>query len=63
MFGLVLSLPVLRIRSMPHVAIVSLGFAEIVRIVIGNLRVYTRGEQGLFASRASTTCRCRVSAT
>ena len=46
--GFVVAVPVLRIRSMPHVAIVTLGFEEIVRIVIGNLRAYTRGELGLF---------------
>ena len=48
LFGTVVAVPVLRIRSMPHVAIVTLGFAEIVRIVIGNLREYTRGELGLW---------------
>jgi branched-chain amino acid transport system permease protein len=33
---------------MPHVAIVTLGFAEIVRIVISNLGSITRGEMGLW---------------
>lgn len=46
--GLFIGLPILRIRSMPHVAIVTLGFAEIVRIVISNLTEITRGELGLW---------------
>ena len=36
---------------MPHVAIVTLGFAEIVRIVISNLQSVTRGELGLWGIR------------
>jgi len=47
-FGLLIGLPILRINSMPHVAIVTLGFAEIVRIVISNLQSVTRGEMGLW---------------
>jgi branched-chain amino acid transport system permease protein len=47
-FGLFIGLPILRIRSMPHVAIVTLGFAEIVRIIISNLQNITRGEMGLW---------------
>ena len=47
-FGLFIGLPILRINSMPHVAIVTLGFAEIVRIVISNLGSITRGEMGLW---------------
>lgn len=46
--GLAIGLPVLRIRSMPHVAIVTLGFAEIIRIVVANLPSITRGELGLW---------------
>jgi len=46
--GLFIGLPVLRIRSMPHVAIVTLGFAEIVRITLSNLTDITRGELGLW---------------
>ncbi|OKO87819.1 hypothetical protein AC629_11720 [Bradyrhizobium sp. NAS80.1] len=46
--GLFIGLPILRIRSMPHVAIVTLGFAEIVRITISNLQSITRGELGLW---------------
>jgi branched-chain amino acid transport system permease protein len=47
-FGLMIALPVLRIRSIPHVAIVTLGFAEIVRITLSNLKDITRGEMGLW---------------
>lgn len=46
--GLVIGTPILRIRSVPHVAIVTLGFAEIVRICIANLSSLTRGEMGLW---------------
>lgn len=46
--GVLIGLPILRIRSMPHVAIVTLGFAEIVRITISNLQSITRGELGLW---------------
>lgn len=46
--GLFIGLPILRIKSMPHVAIVTLGFAEIVRITISNLQSITRGELGLW---------------
>jgi branched-chain amino acid transport system permease protein len=47
-FGMLIALPVLRIRSIPHVAIVTLGFAEIVRQVFSNLKDITRGEMGLW---------------
>ncbi len=46
--GLFIGMPILRIRSMPHVAIVTLGFAEIVRITLSNLTDITRGELGLW---------------
>ncbi|MGF7160312.1 branched-chain amino acid transport system permease protein [Rhodoligotrophos appendicifer] len=52
--GLFIGLPILRIKSMPHVAIVTLGFAEIVRIVISNLQSITRGELGLWGIPAFT---------
>ncbi len=45
--GLLIGLPILRIRSMPHVAIVTLAFAEIVRLVFANLEI-TRGELGFW---------------
>jgi branched-chain amino acid transport system permease protein len=46
--GVFIGLPVLRIKSMPHVAIVTLAFAEIVRISCSNLKDITRGELGLW---------------
>jgi branched-chain amino acid transport system permease protein len=46
--GVLVAIPVLRIRSIPHIAIVTLAFAEIVRIVISNLQELTRGELGLW---------------
>jgi branched-chain amino acid transport system permease protein len=46
--GLVIAMPVLRIRSMPHVAIVTLGFGEIVRSVLSIWKDVTRGELGLW---------------
>lgn len=46
--GLLIGTPILRIRSMPHVAIVTLGFAEIVRLLAANLSGLTRGEMGLW---------------
>lgn len=46
--GLLIGLPILRIRSMPHVAIVTLAFAEIVRLVLANLKDITRGELGFW---------------
>ena len=46
--GVIVAVPVLRIRSIPHIAIVTLAFAEIVRIIISNLQDFTRGELGLW---------------
>lgn len=46
--GLLIGLPILRIRSMPHVAIVTLAFAEIVRLILANLKDWTRGELGFW---------------
>jgi branched-chain amino acid transport system permease protein len=45
--GLIIGLPVLRIRSVAHVAIITLAFAEIVRIVVSNMTDLTRGVLGL----------------
>ncbi len=45
--GLIIGLPVLRIRSVAHVAIVTLAFAEIVKILVSNLTGLTRGTMGL----------------
>jgi branched-chain amino acid transport system permease protein len=52
MFALLIGLPVLRIKSLPHMAIVTLGFGEIVRIVTSNLTEFTRGELGLFGIKS-----------
>jgi len=46
--GLLVAIPVLRIKSLAHVSIVTLTFAEIVRIVCANLKGITRGEMGLW---------------
>ena len=46
--GLFVGLPMLRIKSLPHAAIVTLAFAEIVRITCSNLVDLTRGELGLW---------------
>jgi len=45
--GCFIALPVLRLKSVPHVAIVTLAFAEIVRLVLSNAKEWTRGEMGL----------------
>ncbi|WP_162784716.1 branched-chain amino acid ABC transporter permease [Paracoccus suum] len=50
--GLLIGIPILRIRSMPHVAIVTLAFAEIVRLVLANLKDWTRGELGFWGIEA-----------
>ncbi len=45
--GLAIGLPVLRIRSVAHVAIVTLAFAVIVQAVVSNWPDFTRGTLGL----------------
>ncbi|MFA5663614.1 branched-chain amino acid ABC transporter permease [Castellaniella sp.] len=45
--GLLIGLPVLRIRSIAHIAIITLVFAEVVRLCIANLPELTRGTLGL----------------
>lgn len=45
--GAIISLPVLRLRAAPYIAILTLGFAEIVHLIISNLDGLTRGELGL----------------
>lgn len=47
LLGCAVSMPVLKIRSVPHIAIVTLAFAEIARITCSNLTDLTRGELGL----------------
>lgn len=46
--GLLLGLPVLRLRG-DYLAIVTLGFGEIIRILFNNLDAVTNGPQGIFA--------------
>ena len=46
--GVAVGISVLRIRSVPHVAIVTLATAEIVRILIANFKDLTRGELSLW---------------
>lgn len=45
--SLIVVAPVLRLRSTPQIAIVTLAFGEIVRILIENFKGLTRGEMGL----------------
>lgn len=45
--GALICLPVLRLRAAPYIAILTLGFAEIVQLVASNLVGLTRGELGL----------------
>jgi branched-chain amino acid transport system permease protein len=46
--GLVIGLPCLRLRAAPYIAITTLAFSEIARIVCMNLVGLTRGELGLW---------------
>lgn len=45
--SLIVVAPVLRLRSTPQIAIVTLAFGEIARIIIENVKSVTRGESGL----------------
>jgi branched-chain amino acid transport system permease protein len=47
LIGLLLGLPVLPLRG-DYLAIVTLGFGEIIRLSLLNLPQYTRGSSGLF---------------
>lgn len=47
LFGILLGLPVLPLRG-DYLAIVTLGFGEIIRITLLNMKDYTRGSRGLF---------------
>lgn len=46
--GAFIALPTLRLRAAPYIAIATMGFAEITRIVAQNLVDLTRGELGLW---------------
>jgi len=54
--GLIIGIPVLRLRD-DYLGIATLGFAEIIRVVITNLQSWTNGAQGLksIPKHASTT--------
>ncbi|TAM77736.1 branched-chain amino acid ABC transporter permease [bacterium] len=45
--GVVIGLPVLRLRGAPYIAIATLAFAEIVKLIADNLTNLTHGESGL----------------
>ena len=53
--GLVVGIPSLRLRG-DYLAIVTLGFAEIIRIVILNIDIGSRAKQG--SNRACSSCEC-----
>ncbi|MFS0645105.1 branched-chain amino acid ABC transporter permease [Siminovitchia sp. 179-K 8D1 HS] len=53
--GVIISLPVLRLRIVPYIAILTLGFAEITKLVTSNLVDLTRGELGLNGIPAFTS--------
>lgn len=53
--GAIISLPVLRLRIVPYIAILTLGFAEITKLVTSNLVELTRGELGLSGIPAFTS--------
>ncbi len=46
LFGVLLGIPVLRLRG-DYLAIVTLGFGEIIRIILNNLNPVTNGPQGI----------------
>lgn len=53
--GAFISLPVLRLRIVPYIAILTLGFGEITKLVTSNLVELTRGELGLSGIPAFTS--------
>lgn len=53
--GAFISLPVLRLRIIPYIAILTLGFAEITKLIASNLVDLTRGELGLSGIPAFTS--------
>jgi branched-chain amino acid transport system permease protein len=54
-FGLFVGLPSLRLRA-DYLAIATIAFAEIVRVVVQNARELTGGNQGLFCSDDQSVC-------
>jgi len=45
--GIIIGVPVLRLRGAPYISIATLAFAEVVRIIADNLTKLTHGETGL----------------
>ena len=58
--ALVVAIPTLRLKG-DYLAIATLGFSEIVRIVVLNMKV-TNGAAGLFGIPKLTTCLCLLHA-
>jgi branched-chain amino acid transport system permease protein len=54
-FGLIVGLPSLRLRT-DYLAIATIAFAEIIRLVAQNARELTGGNQGLFCSDDQSVC-------
>lgn len=54
-FGLIVGLPSLRLRT-DYLAIATIAFAEIIRLIAQNARELTGGNQGLFCSDDQSTC-------
>ncbi len=52
--GVLLAFPVLRLRTAPYIAIATLAFAEIVKLITSNLVDLTRGQLGLSGIPALT---------
>jgi len=54
LFGLLISLPAIRLRT-DYLAITTIAFSEIIRILINNLRALTHGDQGVFGFAKDVT--------
>jgi branched-chain amino acid transport system permease protein len=54
-FGLVIGLPALRLRA-DYLAIATIAFAEVVRVIAQNARELTGGNQGFFCSDDQSKC-------
>jgi branched-chain amino acid transport system permease protein len=54
-FGLIVGLPSLRLRT-DYLAIATIAFAEIIRLIAQNARELTGGNQGLFCSDDQSVC-------
>ena len=57
-FGILLGFPVLRLRG-DYLAIVTLGFGEIVRLVLLNWYTMTGGPNGVVGAAADVSSDCR----